>query len=127
MFMTATVPDTKIPAAIEPVRATQPAPTGLLARFPAVGLGLLLLGGLLFGLLAANVRSNGPLLAWDLPIDTALHARATHDFWLNFDLMRFSGTLGRETALVITVLLGLVWLWKRHCQAPRTLLLGLIG
>jgi membrane-associated phospholipid phosphatase len=125
--MTAALPDTTTPAAIEAVRASQPAPAGLLARFPAVGLGLLLLGGLLFGLLAVNVRSNGPLLAWDLPIDTALHARATHDIWLNFDLMRFSGTLGRETAVGLTVVLGLVWLWKRHWQALSMLLIGVIG
>ena len=128
--MTATVPDTTIPAAIEAAphgRARQPSPAGLLARFPAVGLGLLLLGGLLFAALAVNVRTNGPLLAWDLPIDQALHARATHDLWLNFDLMRFSGTLGRETAVGITILLGLIWLWKRHWQALSMLLIGVIG
>jgi len=128
--MTATVPDTTTSATTEAVphgRVSQPAPVGLLARFPAVGVGLLLLGGVLFGLLAVNVRTNGPLLAWDLPIDTTLHARATHDFWLTFDLMRFSGTLGRETALIITILLGLIWLWKRHWQAFSMLLIGVIG
>jgi undecaprenyl-diphosphatase len=88
---------------------------------------LLLLGGLLFGVLAVNVRTNGPLVAWDVPISQALHVRATHDFWLNFDTMRFSGTLGRETAAGITVLLGLYWLWKRHWHALSMLLIGVIG
>jgi membrane-associated phospholipid phosphatase len=111
------------PAALSP----QPAPDGSLARFRALGLGLLLLGGLLFGLLAANVRTNGPLLAWDMPISQALHVRARHDFWLDFDAMRFIGTFGRETALGITVLLGLYWLWKRRWHAFSMLLIGVIG
>lgn len=107
--------------------STQSAPPGFLARFPALGLGLLLLGGLLFAVLAVSVRTSGPLLAWDVPIDQALHARATHDFWLTVDAMRFSATLGRETALGITVLLGLYWLWKRHWHTLSMLLIGVIG
>ncbi len=128
--MTTTTPTTaglsSVPAAPD-VRPAQAAPEGFLARYPGLGLGALVLGGLLFGLLAANVRTNGPLLAWDIPIDQALHARATHDFWLTFDAMRFSGTLGRETALGITALLGLWWLWKRHWHALSLLLIGVIG
>jgi membrane-associated phospholipid phosphatase len=130
--MTATVPDTTATPsssldAAPHARSTQPAQPGFLARFPAAGLGLLLVGGLLFGILAVNVRTNGPLLAWDLPIDQALHAYATHGTWLDFDVMRFSGTLGRETAVGITVLLGLYWLWKRHWHAFSMLLIGVIG
>src|SRR5579859_2127879 len=105
----------------------QPAPPGLLARFPALGLGLLLLGGLMFSILAVSVRTNGPLLAWDVPIDQALHARATHDFWLTFAAMRFCSTLGRETAVGIAALLALVWLWKRYWLGLSMLLIGVIG
>jgi membrane-associated phospholipid phosphatase len=128
--MSATASNATTPSSLNAVPhdlSTQPAPEGFLARFPALGLGLLLLGGLLFGLLAVNVRTNGPLLMWDVPIDQALHVRATHDFWLDFDAMRFSGTLGRETAVGITVLLGLYWLWKRHWHAFSMLLIGVIG
>jgi len=128
--MTATIPNAATPGSLNAMphgRSTQPAPEGFLARFPALGLGLLLLGGLLFGVLAVNVRTNGPLLAWDVPISQALHVRATHDFWLDFDAMRFSGTLGQETAVGIIVLLGLYWLWKRHWHAFSMLLIGVIG
>jgi membrane-associated phospholipid phosphatase len=128
--MTASVPNAMTPSSLSAApnsQTTQLAPVGFLARFPALGLGLLLLGGLLFAVLAVNVRTNGPLLAWDMPIDQALHARATHDILLDFDVMRFSGTLGRETAVGITVLLGLYWLWKRHWQAFSMLLIGVIG
>lgn len=114
-----TLPERRMPAG--------PSPAGFLARRPAVGLGLLLLGGLIFAVLAVSVRTNGPLLAWDNPIDQALHVHATHDSWLGFDAMIFSATLGRETALVITVLLGLYWLWKRHWHEISMLVIGVIG
>ena len=110
-----------------PERDAQAAPEGFLARLPALGLGLLLVGGLLFAVLAVNVRTNGPLLAWDEPIIQALHGYATHDSWLGVDAMRFSGTLGRETAAGITVLLLLYWLWKRRWHLFSLLLIGVIG
>ena len=105
----------------------RPSPEGFLARCPALGLGLLLLGGLIFGILAYNVWTNGPLLAWDIPIVQALQLRAIHDSWLGFDAMRFSGSLGREIAAAVTVLLGLYWLWKRHWHALSMLLIGVAG
>lgn len=117
--MTSTLTERSIPA--------RPSPEGFLARHPAFGLGLFLLGGLIFGILAFNVRTNGPLLAWDIPIDQALHVRATHASWLAFNAMRFSGALGRETAAVVTVLLGLYWLWKRHWHALSMLVIGVLG
>ena len=86
-----------------------------------------MLGALIFGLLAINVRTHGPLLGWDEPIDQALHAFATHNSRLGFDAMRFSGTLGREAALGITVLLGLVFLWKRYWRELSMLLIGVLG
>jgi undecaprenyl-diphosphatase len=128
--MTAIAPNAAAPTSPDanlPARASPPVPDGLLARFPVLGLVLLLLGGLIFGLLAVNVQTNGPLLAWDMPIDQAFHVYATHGSRLAFDAMRFSGALGRETALGVTVLLGLVWLWKRHWRALSMLLIGVAG
>lgn len=81
----------------------------------------------MFGLLAVNVRTNGPLLGWDVPIDQALHTHATQDSWIGFDAMRFAGTLGRETALGITVLLGLYWFLKRYWHKLSMLVVGVIG
>jgi membrane-associated phospholipid phosphatase len=100
---------------------------GFLARLPALGLELLLLGSLLFAILAVNVRTNGPLLAWDEPIIQALHRYATQDSWIGRGVMRFSATLGRETAVGITGLLVLYWLWKRRWHLLSLLLLGVIG
>jgi membrane-associated phospholipid phosphatase len=100
---------------------------GFLGSRPALGMGLLLLGLLIFGLLAVNVRANGPLLAWDRPIDQALHLRATHDSWLAFDAMTFSGALGQVISASIATLLGLYWLWKRYWREFSMLLIGVGG
>jgi len=119
--------DAPSPTLAERSIPARPSPEGFLALCPALGLGLFLLGGLIFGILAYNVRTNGPLLAWDIPIDQSLHIYATHDSWLGFDAMRFSGSLGREIAGAVTVLLGLYWLWKRHWRALSMLLIGVAG
>jgi undecaprenyl-diphosphatase len=100
---------------------------GFLGRHPAFGLGLFLLGGLIFSVLAFNVRTNGPLLAWDLPIDQSLHARAIQDSWFVIELMRFSGELGKFAALIIAIPMLLYWLWKRHWNAICMLAIGVGG
>jgi undecaprenyl-diphosphatase len=102
-------------------------PEGFLARRPALGLGLLLLGGLIFGILAFNVLTNGPLLAWDFPISQALHARATHDSSISFDVTNFGGTLGQQIAVIVMALLALYWIWKRHWYELSMLVIGVNG
>jgi undecaprenyl-diphosphatase len=96
-------------------------------NFPIVGLLAILVGGLAFGVLAFSVATHGPLLAWDEPIIQALHFRATHDFWVDFNAMVFTGTLGRETAVLITIALGAIWLFTRHWRYLSMLLLGVVG
>jgi len=100
---------------------------GFLAHHPALGLGLFLLGGLVFAILAFSVRTNGPLLVWDLPVDQSLHTRATQDPWLVIDLMRFSGELGKFAALAIAIPLSMYWLWKRHWHELSMLAIGVGG
>lgn len=97
------------------------------AHIPAVGALCVVLGAVLFGVLAFSVVTNGPLLAWDQPIIQALHFRATHDFWVDFDLMTFVGTFGRETAVIFTVILGLVWFFMRKWREFSMLIVGVVG
>jgi undecaprenyl-diphosphatase len=101
--------------------------TGFLAHRPGLGLGLLLLGGLIFGLLAFNVSTHGPLLAWDMPIDQAFHSYAVQDSALGLQVMLIFGALGQELAVVLMFLLGGYWLWKRHWYEISMLLLGVTG
>ena len=99
----------------------------ILARVPLMGLGLAIAGGLIFAVLAYNVRTYGPLLAWDLPIIQALHQRAVHGSPLILTLMKICGALGRETAAIITVLLAGYWLVKRRWRELTLLLAGVAG
>jgi len=96
-------------------------------RLPILGLLAILFGGAAFGVLAVSVATHGPLLAWDEPIAQAMHIRATHDFWVDFNAMVFTGTLGRETAVIITVALGAIWLFTRHWRELSMLLVGVVG
>jgi undecaprenyl-diphosphatase len=98
-----------------------------LAHHPALGVGLFLLGGLIFAILAFSVWTKGPLLAWDLPVVQSLHARATQDSWIVIDTMRFSGELGKFAALVIAIPLALYWFWKRHWNGILMLVIGVGG
>jgi len=129
--MAATIPSaTTTPSshqAVPPGSSTRPAPEGFLARRPVIGLGLLLFGGLLFSVLAVNVLTHGPLLAWDEPIIQALHGYARHTGWLALDAMRFSGTLGNVTATGITLMLVLYSLWKRRWRVLSMLVIGVFG
>ena len=111
----------------EKVPGSAQSPAGFLARRPAFGLGLFLLGGLIFGILAVSVRTNGPLLAWDLPIDQALHV--TPPMTPGLALMPCAsaapwGVRSRSSSPSCSML---YWLWKRHWHAISMLIIGVIG
>lgn len=105
-------------------RADEP---GLFARQPVLGLGLAAAGGLVFAILAYNVVTHGPLLAWDMPIDQALHQRAVQLSPFLFTLVKIAGALGRETAIIVTALFGVHWLIRRRWRPLTLLLTGTIG
>ena len=46
---------------------------GLLARWPLIGVMMVLLGGLLFGAMAINLQTHGPLLPVDVQVANDLH------------------------------------------------------
>ena len=49
---------------------------GWLARHPMVGTIMFIMGSLLFGVLAYELKTQGPLLRWDIPLASSLHATA---------------------------------------------------
>jgi membrane-associated phospholipid phosphatase len=106
---------------------TRPSQEGYLARHPALGWGLMLLGGLLFGILAFSVVTNGPLTAWDKPIVQALHARAVQDTPFDIQAMLFGGYFGEEISLGLAAVLVFYWLWKRRWHLISMLLIGMAG
>lgn len=100
---------------------------GYLARHPGVGLVAFLLGMLVFSILAFNVVTNGPLLAWDKPVDLALYQRASHDPSISQEAMRFSGNLGTYYATGIGLLMAIILIFKKRWYALSMLVLGVMG
>jgi undecaprenyl-diphosphatase len=99
----------------------------LFARVPLLGLALAAAGGLLFAILALNVRRTGRLWQWDNAACQAMHTRAVRHSPLSRAIMHFSAALGREWALVITLLLGFYWLFRRRWRELAMLVVGVIG
>lgn len=100
---------------------------GLLARIPAIGILLFLIGITVFSVLAFNVVTDGPLLAWDKPFVLALNERATQDNEFTVDAMRFSGDLGTYFATVIGLLVALYFIKKRYFHEFAMLMVGVLG
>ena len=98
-----------------------------LARKPGWGIAAMLVGAVMFTLIALNVRSNGPLLAWDVPVAEALHRRATQDSDILRKAAIFMSTWGRETAAIIVAVLAVYFLWRRRWRLLSLLVIGVLG
>ena len=100
---------------------------GSVARGALPGLALAAAGGVLFGLLAHTVQRKGRLLDWDEAASLAVHQRAVSHSKSRHVFMRFCSSLGRETALILTLILGGVWLFQRRWRQLVMLFVGVIG
>ncbi len=86
---------------------------GLLARWPLIGVMMVLLGGLLFGAMALNLQTHGPLLQVDDRVANDLHAIALQSSPLMQQIMIFGFYLGEQVIVVIGLLLVLYFLYRR--------------
>ena len=86
---------------------------GPLARWPLIGLLMVLLGGITFGAIVISLRTNGPLIQADLPVANYIHNAALHSSLFIRDLMIFGFYLGEQIIVVIGALLALYFLVKR--------------
>jgi hypothetical protein len=83
---------------------------GTLARHPFIGVAMFLFGSLVFALIAYNLVTNGPLLAWDVPLANSLHTTALHSpQWINA-IMIAGYYIGDQLIAVIGVVLGIYFL-----------------
>jgi membrane-associated phospholipid phosphatase len=87
----------------------------------------MLVGAVTFVALAINVRTNGPLTAWDVPVADALYVRATTGSDLARKAAIFAATFGKETAGIIMAVLGLYWLCRRQWRPLSLLVFGVLG
>ncbi len=100
---------------------------GWLAKHPWVGLMLIVLGSLVFGLLAYQLRSNGPMVQWDMQWDAALHALALKTPSPIVELMTYGFFLGKEDLQLLGVILVVYFLYKRYWAELGMVLIGWSG
>ncbi len=100
---------------------------GLLVRWPLIGVSLFIFGTLLFGGLAYNLVNQGPLIAWDQWLANVLPAVALKSPVIVKDLMFAGFYIGKEVIIVVGVLLGMYFLYRRYWQELTMLVIGMAG
>lgn len=100
---------------------------GLLARWPIIGVVMVLVGGLLFATFAYNVWTKGPLLQWDAPLSAELHSEAVKEPPRIIELLIFGFFVGKELIQVLAVILALYFIHKRFWRELAMLLAGIGG
>ena len=100
---------------------------GWLAHWPIVGMIMILVGSLVFGAMAYNVETKGPLLQWDAPLTNQFHNEAIHTPPRILELLIFGFFVGKELVQVLTIILGLYFLHKRFWPELAMLVIGLGG
>jgi membrane-associated phospholipid phosphatase len=100
---------------------------GLLARMPLIGILMILIGGSVFGALAYNVQTHGPLLQWDVPLTKEFHAEAVNTPSRIIEFLIFGFFVGKELLQVIVVILILYFIYKKLWVELAMLLIGAGG
>ncbi len=100
---------------------------GWFARWPVIGLVTILVGGLLFGAMAFEVQTHGPLFQQDAPLSKTLYNDALHFPASITELLIFGFFVGKELTEVIAAILVLYFLHKRFWPELAMLLVGMSG
>lgn len=100
---------------------------GLLARWPIIGVLMVLVGGLAFGALAYNVEIQGPLTQTDVSLARSLHTAAANSPPYMMEIMLFGFFLGKELPIVIAVILVLYFLHKHLWREIAMVAIGMGG
>jgi len=97
---------------------------GLFRRWPIIGVGMILLGGLSFAALGYNVLIHGPLVQLDLSIYKTMLANAKVAPPRVSELMLFGFFIGKQVILVTVTLLSIYFLYKRFWLELAMLLIS---
>lgn len=100
---------------------------GILARFPAVGLAMFLLGGLAFGLLAYQLKTNQALVQWDTALAAAFRLAQIKAPWSQMENLLFGWFVGKEVVILIGASLAAYFLHQRYWRELAMVLTGLGG
>jgi len=100
---------------------------GLLAKWPIIGLLMAIFGSLTFAALTYNLFAHGPLLEWDRMLANTLPAIGLRSPAFVHSLMDIGFYMGKEVTMVLGVLLGLYFIYKRFWQELAMATVGWIG
>ncbi len=100
---------------------------GWFARWPMIGLVMIVVGGLIFGGLAYDLHTHGPLSQRDMPLSAMLYNRALHFPPYITELLIFGFFVGKELTEVIAIILALYFLHKRFWPELGMLIIGMSG
>jgi membrane-associated phospholipid phosphatase len=100
---------------------------GLLGKWPIIGLIMFIFGGLVFGGLAYNLETHGPLLEWDRSIANTLPAIALKGPAVLQSIMDAGYYIGDQVIMVLAILLGLFFIIKRSWKELAMVTFGLVG
>ena len=100
---------------------------GLLAKWPIIGLLMAIFGSLTFAALTYNLAAHGPLLEGDRLLANTLPAIGLRSPLFVRDLMDAGFYMGKEVTMVLGVLLGPYFIYKRFWQELAMAMFGWIG
>jgi membrane-associated phospholipid phosphatase len=99
----------------------------LLAKWPLIGLLIVILGSLVFGILAYDVHNHGSIVQWELQIENHMHTTALNSpSWMKA-IMIAGFYVGLHGYVGIVVLLGLYFLYKRFWKEFLMVAIGCGG
>lgn len=100
---------------------------GWLARHPLAGILLVVIGSLIFGAMAYELKTHGPLYQLDLALAQHYHVAAQHASPGFVEIMTFGFFLGKEINELIGVLLVIYFLHKRFWPELGMVIIGWSG
>jgi undecaprenyl-diphosphatase len=100
---------------------------GWLARHVSVAVVLFIIGALLFGAMAFELKTNGPMISEDTALASQLHAEAVQTANTTNETATFGFFLGKEVLELIGAILIVYFLYKRFWPELGMVLIGWSG
>jgi membrane-associated phospholipid phosphatase len=100
---------------------------GWLAGHPVVGLLLIAFGAAVLGVLGYQLRTNGPMVQWDVQLAAQLHSMALKTPAPILEDMTFGFFLGKQDLQLLGAVLVVYFLYKRYWPELAMVVIGWMG
>jgi undecaprenyl-diphosphatase len=97
---------------------------GFFARWPLIGLTMFLVGTLVFGALAYEVKTNAAFVQWDIATARTMHAYALNIPSALVEYLIFGFFVGREIVIAIGAILTFYFVYKHFWRELAMVLIG---